>query len=95
MPSSSLGVAAGIYDAHPYSEPDCEGVSRPVDVRVAIMRLVVSDYDEKFMTATVSYQVVYSWVDPRLAGWPEGAALPPDLWVPGLLSAGITSNRDP
>eukprot|EP01051_Picozoa_sp_SAG22_P000815 SAG22_NODE_26_length_29806_cov_19.885381_17_plen_277_part_00 len=94
MSSRASAEGLGIFNVHPHRQPDSEAVSRPVDVRIAFLSISVTDYDDRGCTATVSYKFVQSWRDPRLAGWPDGAEFPDDLWVPPLFCFGRNTEED-
>jgi hypothetical protein len=96
--SASLfsGESLGIYNAHPHTLSDSEDVSHPVAVKVALRAesIKIQDYDDRTSQARVDFEVFYTWVDPRLAGWSATAALPDDLWTPELGPFGTASDVD-
>ena len=83
----------GIYNGHPHAKPDSEEVSRPVDVRISVHGIDAAEFDDKFADATVDVRVWYLWTDPRLADWPSGSELPPDLWVPEFMMQGLLPDK--
>ena len=83
----------GIYNGHPHAKPDSEEVSRPVDVRISVHNVDAAEFDDKFADATVDVRVWYTWTDPRLADWPSGSELPPDLWVPEFMMQGLLPDK--
>jgi hypothetical protein len=96
--SASLfsGESLGIYNAHPHMLADSEEVSHPVAIKVALRAesIKIQDYDDRTAQAQADFDVFYTWVDPRLAGWPTAAALPEDLWTPELSPFGTASDVD-
>ena len=62
--------------------PGEDGAVPWVDVRFNLDK--VNAVDTVAATAFFQGAVTFYWTDSRLAGWPEGAALPPALWGPKL-----------
>ena len=61
---------------------------------IGIFGLEVKLFDQRLAQAAVQYHVSYRWEDPRLAGWAEEAAIPPDLWTPELMVFGNGSANE-
>ena len=62
--------------------PGEDGAVPWVDVRFNLKK--VNAVDTVAGTAFFNGAIAFYWTDSRLAGWPEGAALPPALWGPRL-----------
>ena len=61
--------------------PACKDGGVPwVDVRFDLNK--VNAVDTVTSTACFKVYTIFYWTDPRLAGWPEGKALPMSLWGP-------------
>ena len=78
--STSFSSTPGSW---PYGQQPPSDNTFFVDLRFNLFK--VTDVNTVDGTAFVNFGIVCYWTDSRLIDWPEGTALPPELWGPHLM----------